>query len=65
MSVTFRQKVTRYPLASSQRISTSKHTAERRWPMCGGACTVAPHRYIDASPGVSGVNSRTARAAVS
>ncbi len=33
--------------------------------MCGGACTVAPHRYTDTSPGVSGVNSRTARAAVS
>ena len=65
MSVTLRQKVTRYPLASSQRIRTSKHTAERRWPMCGGACTVAPHRYTDAWPGVIGVNSRTARAAVS
>ena len=65
MSVTFRQKVTRYPLASSQRISTSKHTADRRWPMCGGACTVAPHRYTDAWPGVIGVNSRTARVAVS
>ena len=33
--------------------------------MCGGACTVAPHRYTDACPGVIGVNSRTARAAVS
>ena len=44
MSVTFRQNVTRYPLAVSHRSSTSKHTAERRWPMCGGACTVAPHR---------------------
>ena len=65
LSVTFRQKVTRYPLASSRRISTSKATAERRWPMCGGACTVAPHRYTDTRPGVIGVNSRTARAAVS
>ena len=64
-SVTLRQKVTWYPLASSQRISTSKTTAERRWPICGGACTVAPHRYTDAWPGVIGVNSRTARAAVS
>ena len=43
----------------------SKHTADLRWPMCGGACTVAPHRYTDARPGVIGVNSRTARAAVS
>ena len=33
--------------------------------MCGGACTVAPHRYTDTWPGVIGVNSRTARAAVS
>ena len=64
-SVTFRQKVTRYPLASSHRISTSKHTPDLRWPMCGGACTVAPHRYTDTSPGMMGVNSRTARAAVS
>ena len=61
-SVTLRQKVTWYPDASSQRISTSKTTPERRWPMCGGACTVAPHRYTDTRPGVSGVNSRTARA---
>ena len=36
-SVTFRQKVTRYPLASSQRISTSKHAPERMCPICGGA----------------------------
>jgi len=43
----------------------SKHTADLRWPMCGGACTVAPHRYTDARPGAIGVNSRTARAAVS
>ena len=65
MSVTLRQKVTRYPVASSQRTRTSKHTADLRWPMCGGACTVAPHRYTDACPGVIGANSRTARAAVS
>jgi hypothetical protein len=65
MSVTFRQNVTEYPLASSHRISTSKHTADRRWPMCGGACTVAPHRYADTSPGLIGVNSRTERDKVS
>jgi hypothetical protein len=33
--------------------------------MGGGAYTVAPHRYADTWPGVIGVNSRTARAAVS
>ena len=33
--------------------------------MCGGAYTVAPHRYTDASPGVMGVNPRTVRVAVS
>ena len=65
MSVTFRQNVTEYPLACSHRFMTSKQTAERRWPMCGGACTVAPHRYTDTSPGLSGVNSRTERDAVS
>ncbi len=33
--------------------------------MCGGAWTVAPHRYTDTWPGVSGANSRTVRVAVS
>ena len=33
--------------------------------MCGGACTVAPHRYNDTSPGLIGVNSRTERERVS
>src|SRR5450755_1402384 len=33
--------------------------------MCGGAWTVAPHRYSEAFPGVSGENSRTERVAVS
>src|SRR6516225_7992885 len=65
MSVTFRQNVTWYPLAPSQRTRMSKLTPDLMWPMCGGACTVAPHRYTDAFPGVRGVNSRTARAAVS
>src|SRR5215469_2927620 len=65
MSVTFRANVTWYPLAASQRTRMSKLTPDLMWPMCGGACTVAPHRYTDAFPGMSGVNSRTARAAVS
>jgi hypothetical protein len=40
-------------------------TPDRICPMCGGACTVAPHRYNDTTPGWIGVNSRTERAAVS
>src|SRR5215469_14668226 len=65
MSVTFRQNVVWYPLAASQRTRMSKLTPDLMCPMCGGACTVAPHRYTDAFPGMRGVNSRTARAAVS
>jgi hypothetical protein len=65
MSVTFRQNVTCYPLARSQRVTTSKTTPDLMCPMCGGACTVAPHRYSFACPGVTGVKSRTVRAAVS
>ena len=48
MSVTFRQNVTWYPLARSQRVRMSKTTPDLMCPMCGGACTVAPHRYSDA-----------------
>ena len=65
MSVTFRQNMTWYPLAFSQRTKMSKLTPDRMCPMCGGACTVAPHRYSDTTPGRIGVKSRTARAAVS
>ena len=43
----------------------SKAIADRRWPICGGACTVAPHTYSDTRPGTRGVNSRTSRVAVS
>src|SRR5450755_1850965 len=43
----------------------SKAIADRRWPICGGACTVAPHTYRDTRPGTRGVNSRTSRVAVS
>src|SRR6266700_6964760 len=65
MSVTFRQNVTSRPVTFSQRTRTSKLTPERMCPMCGGAWTVAPHRYRPALPGVTGRNSRTARVAVS
>ena len=65
MSVTFRQNVTWYPLARSQRVSRSKTIPDLMWPICGGACTVAPHRYSDTCPGMTGLNSRTERAAVS
>src|SRR5580693_185914 len=65
MSVTCRQNVTWYPLARSQRTMMSKFTPDRICPICGGACTVAPHKYSDTRPGCSGTNSRTARAAVS
>ena len=41
MSVTLRTSVTSCRAARSQRRRTSNATAERRWPMCGGACTVA------------------------
>ena len=58
MSVTFRQNVTVYPLAFSQRTQMSKLTPDLTCPMCGGACTVAPHRYSDAFPGMSGEKSR-------
>ena len=44
---------------------TSKARPLRICPMWGGACTVAPHRYIDTRPACSGVNSRTLREAVS
>ena len=43
----------------------SKLTPDRTCPMCGGACTVAPHRYSDVFPATIGENSRTLRAAVS
>ena len=33
--------------------------------MCGGAWTVAPHRYSEAFPGTTGSKSRISRAAVS
>jgi hypothetical protein len=33
--------------------------------MCGGDCTVAPHRYTPTSPGTTGVKSRTSWVAVS
>src|SRR4051794_9417260 len=65
MSVTFRMSVTRLPDRRSQRTRTSNATAERRWPMCGADCTVAPHRYTPTSPGTSGTKSRTVRVAVS
>ncbi len=42
MSVTLRANVTVEPECSSQRRSTSTARPERRWPMCGAACTVAP-----------------------
>ena len=42
MSVMLRMKVTSYPLATSQRRSTSKFTAERTWPTWGSDCTVRP-----------------------
>ncbi len=65
MSVTLRQNVTRYPLAESHRDRTSKATADRTCPMCGGACTVAPHRYSETRPGSIDSNSRVWRLAVS
>jgi hypothetical protein len=65
MSVTFRQNVVWYPLAYSQRTRMSKLTPDLMCPMCGGACTVAPHRYSDAFPGSTGENSRSERVAVS
>ena len=43
----------------------SKLTPDLMWPMCGGAWTVAPHRYSVALPGVSGTKSRVLRVAVS
>src|ERR1700753_1950763 len=43
----------------------SKAMPERRWPICGGACTVAPQTYSDTCPGTRGVNSRTSRVRVS
>ena len=42
MSVTLRTIVTVEPECSSQRRSRSTARPERRWPMCGAACTVAP-----------------------
>ena len=54
MSVTLRQNVTSYPLAVSQRRRMSKLTPDRMCPMCGGAWTVAPHRYSEAFPGTTG-----------
>ena len=65
MSVTLRQNVTSYPLAVSQRRRMSKLTPDRMCPMCGGAWTVAPHRYSEAFPGTTGSKSRISRAAVS
>ena len=44
MSVTLRTNVTVSPEYASQRRSTSNAIPERMCPMCGGACTVAPHR---------------------
>jgi hypothetical protein len=44
MSVTLRTHVTSYPEAISQRRSTSKATALRTCPTCGGDCTVGPHK---------------------
>ena len=43
----------------------SKLTPDLMCPICGGACTVAPHRYSDTFPGTTGENSRTVRVAVS
>jgi hypothetical protein len=43
----------------------SKLTPDLMWPMCGGAWTVAPHRYSPAFPGSIGEKSRVLRAAVS
>ena len=42
MSVTLRTIVTVEPRCSSQRRSTSIASPDRRWPMCGAPCTVAP-----------------------
>src|SRR4051794_5127548 len=65
MSVTFRMSVTRLPDRRSQRTRTSNATADRRCPMCGADCTVAPHRWTPTSPGTSGTKSRTVRVAES
>src|SRR6478735_3102915 len=43
----------------------SKLTPERMCPMCGGAWTVAPHRYTPTRPSCRGTKSRTCRAGVS
>src|SRR3954453_17536739 len=66
MSVTLRTSVTPRPCPrSSHRRSTSKTSAARTWPMCGGPWTVSPQTYMEACPARRGVKSRTARAAVS
>ncbi|CAM5643454.1 hypothetical protein SGRIM128S_01054 [Streptomyces griseomycini] len=44
MSVTLRTNVTSRPRYSNQRRMMSKFSPERMCPMCGAACTVAPHR---------------------
>src|SRR6478672_11243125 len=64
-SVTLRTKVTCSPRAISQRCSTSRATALRRWPTCGAAWTVGPQTYTPTWPARSGSNGRTARVRVS
>ena len=58
-------KITDNPLFSNQRRKISKFTPLRIWPICGGACTVAPHKYMDASPFFRGTKGWTARDNVS
>ncbi len=44
---------------------TSADSEARMWPTCGLFCTVMPHTYIEALPGVTGTNSRFSRVSVS